>query len=94
MNEMIYELLEHMWEELEGAEEYALKAMDCARAHSPNKSVYIGMAEDELKHYERLEGILKSHEISEDMKWYVDKKHKEMLKKHSEVKYIINKANE
>lgn len=94
MNDKIYNILEEMEDELEEAEEYAVKAVECARMHSPNKSVYLSLAEDELKHYEKLEGVLKSHEIPEDMKWYVDKKHGHMLKKHSEVKYMLNKANE
>lgn len=94
MNDKIYNILEEMEEELEDAEKYAVKAVECARMHSPNKSVYLSLAEDELKHYERLEGVLKSHEIPEDMRWYVDKKHMHLTKEHGEVKYMVNKASE
>ena len=94
MNGKIYELLENMDEELEDAEKYVEKAIECGRAHSPHKSVYISLAEDELKHYERLESILKSHEIPEDMKWYLEKKHAHLIKEHANIKYMIAKANE
>jgi hypothetical protein len=94
MNGKIYELLENMEEELEDAEKYVDKAIECGRMHSPNKSVYLSLAEEELKHYEKLEGVLKSHEIPEDMKWYLDKKHAHLLKEHANIKYMIAKANE
>lgn len=93
MDHKIYELLEAMEDELEEAEEYTEKAIECARYHSPHKSTYISLAEDELKHYEKLEAMLKSHEIPEDMKWYVDKKHSHMSKKHANIKYMISNAN-
>jgi DNA-binding protein H-NS len=94
MNDKIYEILEEMEDELKEAEEYAEKAIECARYHSSHKSTYISLSEDEMKHYEKLEAMLKAYEIPEDMKWYVDKKHGHMLKKHSEIKYMLNKANE
>jgi hypothetical protein len=84
-----------MEDELDDAEEYAGKAMACGRGHTTHKSMYISMAEDELKHFEKLADMLKSEtEMSEDMKAYIDKKHISMLKKHAFVKHLISKANE
>ena len=95
MIDKVYELLDHMEEELDDAEEYAGKAMACGRGHTPHKAMYITMAEDELKHFEKLADMLKSEtEMSEDMKSYVDRKHVSMLKKHSFIKHLITKASE
>ena len=93
MNDKIYEILEEMEDELEGAEEYVEKAIECARYHSPHKSIYMSLAEDEIHHYEKLESMLKSFEIGDEMKWYVDKKHSEMMKKHAHIKYMISNAS-
>ena len=95
MIERVYEILEHMEEELDDAEEYAGKAMSCGKGHSAHKAMYISMAEDELKHFEKLADMLKSEpSMSEDMMMYVDKKHVSMLKKHSFIKHLISKASE
>ena len=96
MIDKVYEILEHMEEELDDAEEYAGKAMACPKgSHSSHKSMYISMAEDELKHFDKLAEMLKDESImSEDMRAYVDKKHVAMLKKHSFIKHLIAKANE
>ena len=91
MIDKIYELLEEMEEELEDAEEYVGHAMSCPQ----HKSMYLNIAEDELKHFEKLSDMLKTHtNISEDMKHYIDKKRMHMLKKHAYIKYSISKANE
>lgn len=95
MIEKVYEILEHMEEELDDAEEYAGKAMSCGKGHSAHKAMYITMAEDELKHFEKLADMLKSEtDMSEDMRHFIDKKHVSMLKKHSFIKHLIAKANE
>ena len=96
MIDHVYEILEHMEEELDDAEEYAGKAMACAKAsHSSHKAMYITMAEDELKHFDKLAEMLKQHtDVSEDMRHFIDKKHVSMLKKHSFIKHLIAKANE
>lgn len=95
MIDRVYEILEHMEEELDDAEEYAGKAMSCGKGHSAHKAMYISMSEDELKHFEKLADMLKSEtEMSEDMHHFVDKKHVSMLKKHSFIKHLIAKANE
>lgn len=95
MIDKVFEILEHMEEELDDAEEYAGKAMSCGRGHSAHKTMYITMADDELKHFEKLAEMLKAEvDMSEDMKTYVDKKHISMLKKHSFIKHLIAKASE
>lgn len=95
MIDHIYELLEHMEEELDDAEEYAGKAMACKSSHPSHKSMYITMAEDELKHFDKLAEMLKSQtEMSEDMRGFVARKHVSMLKKHSFIKHLIAKASE
>lgn len=96
MIDRVYELLDHMEEELDDAEEYAGKAMACPRTtHSAHKSMYISMAEDELKHFDKLADMLKSEtDMSEDMRLFVEKKHVSMLKKHSFIKHLIAKAQE
>ena len=91
MIEKIYDLLEEMEEELEDAEEYVEHAMSCPQ----HKSTLLNIAEDELKHFEKLSDMLKAHSnVSEDMKHYIDKKRMHMLKKHAYIKYSISKANE
>ena len=96
MIDRVYELLDHMEEELDDAEEYAGKAMACPRStHSAHKSMYISMAEDELKHFDKLAEMLKAEtDMSEDMRLFVEKKHVSMLKKHSFIKHLIAKAQE
>lgn len=95
MVDRVYEILEHMEEELDDAEEYAGKAMSCGKGHSAHKNMYITMAEDELEHFEKLAEMLKAEtEMGEDMKMFVDKKHISMLKKHSFIKHLIAKASE
>lgn len=95
MIDKIYDLLEHMEEELEDAEEYASKAIECAKHSSSNKTMYISMADDELGHFEKLLEMLKSQtDIGEEMKYFIDKKHVSMLKKHSFIKHLIQKAKE
>lgn len=96
MIDRVYELLDHMEEELDDAEEYAGKAMACPRStHSAHKSMYISMAEDELKHFDKLADMLKAEtDMSEDMRLFVEKKHVSMLKKHSFIKHLIAKAQE
>lgn len=96
MIDRVYELLEHMEEELDDAEEYAGKAMACPRStHSAHKSMYLSMAEDELKHFDKLADMLKGEsDMSEDMRLFVEKKHVSMLKKHAFIKHLIAKASE
>lgn len=96
MIDKVYEILEHMEEELDDAEEYAGKAMACPKGtHSSHKSMYISMAEDELKHFDKLADMLRDEPImSEDMKAFVEKKHVSMLKKHAFIKHLISKASE
>lgn len=96
MIDRAYEILEHMEEELDDAEEYAGKAMACPRStHSANKSMYLSMAEDELKHFDKLADMLKGEtDMSEDMRLFVEKKHVAMLKKHAFIKHLIAKASE
>ena len=91
MVDKIYDLLEEMEEELEDAEEYVGQAMACPT----HKSTFLNLAEDELKHFEKLSDMLKSYTgLSEDMKHYIDKKRLHMLRKHAYIKYSISKANE
>ena len=93
MIDKIYDLLENMEEELEDAEKYAVHAVECARHHSPYKTSYIALAEDELKHFERLSAMLKEHtDIGEEMKHYVHRKHTEMLKEHGNIKFLLSEA--
>jgi hypothetical protein len=96
MIDKVYEILEHMEEELDDAEEYAGKAMACAKtSHMSRKSMYITMAEDELKHFDKLAEMLKSEtDMSEDLRTFVDHKHVSMLKKHSFIKSLLTKASE
>ena len=95
MIERVYEILEHMEEELDDAEEYAGKAMACGKGHSAHKTMHITMAEDELKHIEKLADMLKSEtDMSDDMKMYVERKHISMLKKHAFIHHLIDKASE
>jgi hypothetical protein len=84
-----------MEEELEDAEKYAIKAMECAKTHSNHKSIFMGMAEDELRHFEKLGEMLMAHtEVSEDMKYFISKRHSAMHKSHANVKFILSKAHE
>lgn len=96
MIEKVHDILEHMEEELDDAEEYAGKAMACAKsAYSSHRSMYISMAEDELKHFDKLAEMLKSEtDMSEDLRAFVNHKHMSMLKKQSFIKHLIAKANE
>jgi hypothetical protein len=53
----------------------------------------MSIAEDELKHFEKLGEILKSYKgFGEDMQAFIEKKHSHMLKKHAKVKYILANA--
>lgn len=90
MIDKVYDLFEEMEEELEDAEKYALWAAECAKHNPSHASTLISIAEDELKHFEKLGEILKSYKgFGEDMQEYIDKKHAHMMKKHAKVKYII-----
>lgn len=90
MIDKIYELLEHMDEELEDAEEYAEYALACAAHNMHNASTYQSMAEDELKHFDKLSEMLKAHkDVGEDMKSYIEMKHAHMLKKRASIKTMI-----
>jgi hypothetical protein len=97
MIEKIYDLIEAMEVELEGAEKYARKAFECAmhKRHS-DASSYASMAEEELRHYEKLDAMLKEHydALEGDMKHYIDHKRGHLMRELSEVKYMISKANE
>jgi rubrerythrin len=91
MIDKIYDLIEAMEDELEDAEEYVGHAMECPT----HKSTYLNIAEDELKHFEKLSEMLKSHtNLSEDMKHYIDKKRIHMMRKHAYIKFSITKAND
>lgn len=93
MIDKIYDLLENMEEELEDAEKYAVHAVECARHHSPHKNTYISLAEDELKHFEKLSEMLKAHtDIGEELKHYVSRKHTEMLKEHGNIRFLLAEA--
>lgn len=93
MVEKAYDIMEEMEEELESAEEYALWAAECARHNSPHASTLMSIAEDELKHFEKLGEILKSYkDFGEDMQEFISLKHNHMLKKHAKVKYILANA--
>jgi hypothetical protein len=95
MVDKIYDLMEEMEDELEGAEDYAKKAIECAKTHPSDKQMYVMMAEDELKHFDKLAGILKSHtDMDEGLKHYVNRKHVDMLKEYAEIKHIIARAND
>ena len=91
MVEHIYEIIEEMYEELEGAEEYAHRAMECKDPQK--KAMYLDMASDELHHFEKLGEMLMSHShIGEELKQYIVLKHEAMLKKHAYIKYLISSA--
>lgn len=91
MVEKIHDLIDEMWEELEDAEEYADKGMEC---NDPAyKSAYFAMAHDELHHFEKLGEMLKEHHnVGEEMKKYIDLSHASMLKKHAYIKFLISNA--
>jgi hypothetical protein len=90
MIEKVYDIFEEMEEELKSAEEYALWAAECARHNSPHASTLMGIAEDELKHFEKLGEMLKNYkDFSEDMQEFVNLKHNHMIKKHAKIKYIL-----
>lgn len=90
MIDKIYEILEHMDEELEDAEEYAEYALACAGHNMHNASAYHSMAEDELKHFDKLSEMLKAHkDIGEDMKAFIDMKHAHMMKERAEIKTML-----
>ena len=97
MIEKIYDLIEGMEEELEGAEKYAHKAFECAmhKRHS-DASSYTSMAEEELRHYEKLDSMLKEHydALGEEMKHYIDHKRGHLMRELAEIKHMISKANE
>lgn len=91
MVEHIYEMIEEMYEELEGAEEYAHRAMACKDPQK--KAMYLDMASDELHHFEKLGEMLMSHShIGEELKSYILLKHSAMLKKQAYIKYLISSA--
>ena len=91
MIDKVYDIFEEMEEELEDAEEYALWAAECSKHNSSHASTLMSIAEDELKHFEKLGEILKSYKgFGEDMQEYIDKKHAHMLKKHAKVKYMLS----
>lgn len=93
MVDKVYDIFEEMEEELESAEEYALWAAECARHNSPHASTLMSIAEDELKHFEKLGEILKSYkDFGEDMQEFISLKHNHLLKKHAKVKYILANA--
>jgi thioesterase domain-containing protein len=93
MIDKVYDLFEEMEEELEDAEKYALWAAECAKHNSSHASTLMSIAEDELKHFEKLGEILKSYKgFGEDMQAFIEKKHSHMLKKHAKVKYILANA--
>lgn len=95
MIDKIYDLLEDMEEEIEDAEEYAMRAIECAKTHPAHKAMYLSMAEDELKHFEKLGEILMSHtDMGDELKYFVHKKHSAMLKDHAHVKLMMAKAHE
>ena len=96
MIDKVYDILEDMDEELEEAEEYARRAVECSKTHPAHKSMYLSMAEDELKHFEKLGEILMSHSANfgDEMKYFIAKKHSAMQKNHANVKMIISKAHE
>ena len=93
MIDKVYDIFEEMEEELEDAEEYALWAAECARHNSPHASTLMSIAEDELKHFEKLAEILKSYkDFDEDLQEFINLKHNHLLKKHAKVRYIIANA--
>jgi hypothetical protein len=53
----------------------------------------MSIAEDELKHFEKLGEILKSYkDFGDDMHEFISLKHNHMIKKHAKVKYILANA--
>jgi hypothetical protein len=56
MIDHIYDMLDEMEEELEGAEDYAEKGRKCQDPH--RKEMYFGMAHDELGHFDKLGEML------------------------------------
>ena len=88
MIDHIYEMIEEMCEKLEGAEEYAHRAMACK--DPSKKAIYMDMANDELHHFEKLGDMLMSNShMGEELKQYIVMKHGAMLKKHAYIKYLI-----
>ena len=91
MVEHIYNFIEEMYEELEGAEEYANRAISCKDPQ--RKAMYLDMAKDELHHFEKLGEMLMNHShIGEEMKEYIAMKHGAMMKKHAYINYLISSA--
>lgn len=93
----IFEIIEEMEDELEDAEDYAERAVECAaHKHRASTSAYISMAEDELRHFEKLDAMLKEHyeSLEGNVKEFVDHKHAHLMREHAEIKYMLTKAAE
>lgn len=93
--EKIHGLLENMEDELEDAEKYAHKAISCMHHHD-KADVFIEIAEEELTHYTKLEGMLKEHlkTLEGDLQKFAEMKHIELSDEYVEVKHLIKKASE
>jgi hypothetical protein len=97
MIDKIYEILEEMEDELDGAEKYAHKAMHCAKSSDGGRpTMYVNMAEDELGHFNKLDSMLKTHiaSLEGDMKKFVELHHSMLMKEYSEIKFLLSKASE
>jgi rubrerythrin len=93
----IYDIIEDMEDELDGAEEYAEASIRCKDSeHYAAAKIYVLMAEDEMTHFEKLEDMLKTHIVSieGEFKKFVTKKHSALAHKYAEVKLLVDKASQ
>ena len=91
MNDRVIDLLDYMEDEIEDAEKYAIMAVECSDPKITD--MYMSMAEDELRHFEKLGEIIKSHkDVDEMVRHFATKRHSAMLNDHAKIKVILSKA--
>lgn len=94
----IKEIVEDMWEELEGAEHYAIKSAKLRDKDSTRSGTYASMAKVELEHFDNLhqmavrclerykaEGHADAHAAEMVWDWENDK----MQEKRGKIKYML-----
>jgi ferritin len=96
---IIEKLIDHITDEIEGAEEYAEKSIECrARGHNTRATKYKEMAHDELRHAEEIytfaeediEAIRRAHPLTVDEEELWAHFKKRMHEHVSRIKNYIN----
>ena len=94
----IKEIVEDMWEELEGAEHYAIKYAKLKDKDGNRANVYAGMAKAELEHLDNLHQMamrcierhrMEGHPDTAALEMIWEGEHNKIQEKKGKIKYML-----